>query len=132
MIINNYATSDMSTPSILLILVGILFVGFFAWRRFESLRGKTTEELRAILHGPDWLFYRNALVELRRRGEDIKQEVVPVLNLLISESRQQRIGGWLMLKKLYPELVSRVSDYRPEDLPDVCKEKMQKIFLRMG
>ena len=122
----------MNTPLIILVAIGIVLVGFFAWRRFERLSGKTTEELRAILQDSDWLFYRNSLIELRKRGEDIKPEVVPILNLLISDSKQQRIGGWLILKQLYPELASRVSDYKPEDLPEVCKEKMQKIFLRMA
>src|SRR6266404_5604769 len=114
----------MNTPLIILVAIGIVLVGFFAWRRFESLSGKTTEELRAILQGADWLFYRNSLIELRKRGEDIKPEVVPILNLLISDSKQQRIGGWLVLKELNPELASRVSDYKPQDAPGVCKEKM--------
>src|SRR6266403_1121790 len=118
----------MNTPLIILVAIGMVIVSFFALRRFESLSAKTTEQLRAILQGSDWLFYRKALRELRKRGEDIKPEVVPILNLLISDSKQQRIGGWLILKQLYPELASRVSDYKPEDLPEVCKEKMQKIF----
>jgi hypothetical protein len=119
----------MNTPLIIVVAVAVILVGFFAWRRFESLSGKTTEELRAISQGSDWLFYRKALRELRKRGEDIKPEVMPILNLLISDSKHQRIGGWLILKVLYPELASRVTDYKPQDAPDVCKGKMQKIFL---
>ncbi len=107
-------------------------IAFFAWRRFEQMREKTTEELRAILREPNWLYYRNALLELKRRGEDIRQEVVSVLNLLISELKQERLGGWIILKKVYPELAARVADYNPRDPVDTCKEKLQKVFVQMG
>ena len=118
----------MNTPVIILAGLALVITGFYALRRFESMRNKSSEELRAILHGQDWLFYRNALLELRRRGEDIRQEVMPVLNLLVADSRQLRIGGWLILRQVYPELASRVPEYNPREALDVCKEKMQKIF----
>jgi|SRR3954470_21598346 hypothetical protein len=103
---------------------------FLMHRRLLSMRSKSTDQLRAILHGPDWTFYRNALIELRRRGEDIKEEVVPILHLLISESRFHREGGWMMLKEIYPDLAARLPDYNPKETDNVCKEKMQKILLR--
>ncbi len=120
----------MTIPIIIVAAVGLAVTGFFALRRFESMAGKTTEELRGILRSPDWLFYRNALVELRRRGEDIKAEVVPILHLVISDAKAQRIGGWMILREFYPDLAARVPDYKPAEPPEVCKEKMQKILLQ--
>jgi hypothetical protein len=122
----------MNLPVIIIAGIVVGIGGYLALRRFESLRGKSTDELRAILHSPDWLFYRNALIELDRRGEDIRQEVMPILDLLISDTRQQRIAGWYTLRELYPELASRVPDYKPEESSDVCKEQMQKLLLHSG
>jgi hypothetical protein len=92
------------------------------------MRSKSTDQLRAILRGPEWTYYRNVLIELQRRGEDIKEDVVPILNLLISESRFHREGGWMILKEIYPDLAARVPDYNPKETDNVCKEKMQKRF----
>ena len=120
----------MNIPLVILASIAVAAGGFFALRRFEGMKGKSTDELRAILRGPEWMFYRNALIELRRRSEDIKEEVMPILNLVIADAKPQRIAGWLILRELYPDLSARVPDYKPEESPDVCKEKMQKVFLR--
>jgi hypothetical protein len=120
----------MSTPTIFLIGVVVVVSGYFVVRRLESMSGKSTEELKAILNSSNWTYYRNALVELHRRGEDINELVVPILNLLISESKSQRIGGWMILRQLYPDLASRVSDFKPQETPEICKDKLQKIILQ--
>ena len=118
-----------SLAGILLVLLIVGLAIFAALKRFESMKDKTNGELRAILHSGEWMFYRNALVELRERKEDIRAEVVPVLNLLISDSKHQRIAGWLILEELYPELTARVPQFRPEDAVSTCKEKLQPILL---
>lgn len=122
----------MSPTVIILVAVGLVLVACFALRRFESLSGKTTDELCAVLRGSEWLFYRNTLLELRRRGEDIREEVIPVLDLLVSERQRQRIAGWLILRELYPDLAVRVPDYRPQESPAVCGEKTRKLFIQAG
>ena len=122
----------MNIVIIILVVSAVVIIGLFALRRFESMRNKSNDELRAILRGSEWLYYRNAILELQRRGEDIKPEVMPVLDLLISDIKQQRIGGWLILKQLYPELASRVPDYKPEEPQDTCKEKIQEIIGSCG
>lgn len=83
-----------------------------------------------ILQESDWTYYHNALKELQRRGEDIKADVVPILHLLLSDSKYQRIGGWMILKSVYPDLAMRVDDFRPEESLPICKEKLEKIFLK--
>jgi len=120
----------MNTLILLVAGIGVALAGYFVLRRFESMKRKSSDELRAMLRSPDWLFYRNALSELRRRREDIRGEVAPILNLLISDAKAQRIAGWLTLRELYPDLAERVPDYRPEESPDACKDKLEKIFHR--
>ncbi len=92
-----------------------------------NLSSQTTEELRSWLHGPAWPFYGQALMELKRRGEDIKQDVVPVLNLLRSGSCDRRLNGWLILKQLYPDLAARAADYDPKEPFDACEEKLSRL-----
>lgn len=116
---------------IILGVIGLVVGGVFALRRFESMAGKTNEQLRDILHGSDFLFYRNALVELRKRGEDISQEVLPILDLLVSDDRDRRTVGSMILRELYPDLAARISDYKPFETPDICRQKIQKIFIKM-
>lgn len=120
----------MESPAgILLVLFVVVLATIAGLRRLESMKDKTTGELRAILRSAEWTFYRSALIELRGRKEDIRPEVVPVLDLLTSDSKHQRIAGWLILEELYPELAARVPQFRPEDAVMACKEKLQPILL---
>jgi hypothetical protein len=120
----------MNILYIVLGVIALIVVGIFALRAFESMKGFSNDQLRAMLRSPNWLFYRNALLELRRRGEDIKLEVMPILNLLISDVKKERMGGWMIFGEFYPDLAARVPDYKPAETPDVCKEKMQKMFMQ--
>ncbi len=45
----------MNLPIVIASGVVIALGSFFAWRRFESLRDKSSEELRAILRSSEWL-----------------------------------------------------------------------------
>ncbi len=99
----------------------------WAWRRAVNLSGQTTAELRSWLRGPEWALYGQALVELKQRGEDIKQEVMPVLRLLASGSYPQRLDGWLILTKLYPDLAARAADYNPRETIESCRQKAAGI-----
>jgi len=120
----------MQIPFILAAILGAGLIAFLTLRRFESMAGKSVDELRAYLRSPEWMFYRNALKELVRRDEDIKAEILPILELVISESKSKRIAGWMILKEFYPALASRVADYKPVESPKVCREKLQNICLR--
>lgn len=117
------------------ILAGLLLilavVGYVALKKFESMAGKTNDELRAYLQ-PDasYLFYNNALKELRKRDQDIRRESLVVLELLTSESKNKRIAGWLTLKENYPELAARVPHYDPQETVSVCCEKVQRVIVQ--
>jgi hypothetical protein len=102
----------MESPAgILLVLFVVVLAVIVGLRRLESMKDKTTGELRSILRSAEWTFYRNALVELRERQENIQDEVVPILDLLISDSKYERIAGWLILEELFPELAARVPQF---------------------
>ncbi len=91
----------------------------------RDLSGKSTEELRAHLRSPDCLTPNCVLLELRRRGEDIRCELPVVLDLLASENVGRRGSGWAALTSAFPELVERVPDYRIGDSVDECRRKTE-------
>jgi hypothetical protein len=108
------------------VAIAIAVVVFYRW---NSLRSKSTEELRAFLRSGDWTFYRNALIELRRRGVDIAGENRQVLRMLMAESPFRRQAGWLIVKEIYPDLAAQqLSDYNFRDSDETCKEKISKIL----
>ena len=117
----------MKLTIILAIAVAITIV-VVAFRRWNSLRGKSTEELRAFLRSGDWTYYRNALIELRRRGVDINGENRQVIRMLMAESPFRRQAGWMILREIYPDLAAKVPDYNFRDSDETCKEKISKIF----
>jgi hypothetical protein len=117
----------MSAWALIILVLGI-FAALMAYDRL-SPRFQSVGRLRAYLRQTDPLYFRNALKELSRRGEDIKEEVVPILHLVVSDSEQHRTLGWLILKEIYPDLASRVSSFNPRESVEVCREKMQSIFL---
>ena len=106
-----------------------IFLILMLYDRFVP-RFQGTQKLRGYLRNSDFLHFRNALKELKRRGEDIREEVVPILHLLVSDDRRQRIVGWLILKEIYPELASRVPTFNPHENSDICKEKMRGVLLQ--
>src|SRR2546430_2099734 len=94
--------------AIILAVVAAVTIFIVAVWRWNSLRNKSTEDLRAFLRSGDWRFYRNALIELRRRGVDIKDENRQVLRMLMAESPFRRQAGWLIVKEIYPELAAQL------------------------
>jgi hypothetical protein len=113
---------------IILGIVGVVVVALVLFVRWNTLRTRSTEELRAFLRSGDWTYYRYALLELRRRGVDIRGENRQVIRLLMSESPFRRQAGWMILRDLYPELAAQLPDYNFRDNDEVCREKASRIF----
>jgi hypothetical protein len=114
--------------TLILAIIVVIAVVVVAFRRWNSLKSKSTEELQAFLRSGDWTYYRNALIELRRRGVDIDAENRQVIRMLVAESAFRRQAGWLILQEIYPELAAKIPDYNFRDSDEACKEKVQKIF----
>ena len=112
---------------IILGIVGVMIFAVVSFRRWNSLRSRSTEELRAFLRSGDWTYYRNALIELRRRGLDINGENRQVIRMLMAESPFRRQAGWMILREIYPDLAAKVPDYNFRDSDETCKEKIGKI-----
>ncbi len=86
---------------------------------------KSSAELRSYLRSPACLTPNCVLLELRRRGEDIRGELPVVVDLLVSEDAGRRGHGWAALTSAFPELVEQVRDYRVGDSVDECRRKTE-------
>jgi hypothetical protein len=95
------------------IAAGMLIVG----RRFEKM---TTSQLRAHLHDDECSTPNLVLLELRRRGEPIEDELPFLHTLLTSEDVQQRTRGWAALRSAFPELAEQMPGYNPLAPTDQC------------
>jgi hypothetical protein len=115
-------------PFIILGVFSVVVVAVVFFLRWNSFRGRSTEELRAFLRSGDWTYYRNALIELRRKGVDIKGENRQVIRMLMAESPFRRQAGWMILKEIYPELAAQLPDYNFRDNDEVCREKASRIL----
>jgi hypothetical protein len=90
------------------------------------LRRQSPAELRQRLRGDVWPAYHLFLTELRRRGEDVTQELPLMLPLLTAEDPVKRIHGWAILRGMYPREAERIPDYNPGDPVEMCRAKMEK------
>ena len=115
-------------PFIILGIVSLVVVAVVIFLRWNSLRSRSTEELRAFLRSGDWTYYRNALIELRRRGVDIKDENRQVIRMLMAESAFRRQAGWMILRDIFPDLAAKVPDYDFRDSDETCEQKIRKIL----
>jgi hypothetical protein len=93
----------------------------------RDLGRKTTTQLRASLHSSGCLTPNAVLLELQRRGEDIRCELPIVLDLLVSDDIVLRSRGWAALTSAFPQLAERVRDYRIGDSLDECRRKTELL-----
>ena len=105
-----------------------LLVGGIPWRLAllsskRELGRKSTEELRTMLHSPACLTPNFVLLELRCRGEDIQCELPLVLDMLTSDSFDQRGRGWAALTSAFPEQARKLQGYRISESVDECRKK---------
>ena len=96
-----------------------------AWAREYS--GKSTDELRAELHGVGCLTVNLHLLELRRRGEDINGELPFLLDLLCSDSRERRIRGWAALTSVFPDAAASIVSYHIDDPPEARRSSVAPL-----
>jgi hypothetical protein len=96
-------------------------------RLSRDLAAKSTAELRADLRNPNCPTPNLVLLELRRRGEDIRAELPVVLDLLASEDFGRRGTGWAALTSAFPELAVSLSDYRLDDPVEECRRKTGRL-----
>jgi hypothetical protein len=91
------------------------------------LRRRSSEELRASLRTGECRAVNLLLLELALRGEDIRQELDFVLEMLVSTSYDERCRGWAAMLTAFPELAEKVSDYSPIDTPSDRRAKVERV-----
>jgi hypothetical protein len=85
----------------------------------------STSELRkqlATTLTPNFL-----LLELKRRGEDIDKDIIPILAMLESEVPFRRTLGWAALLSAFPYLVKLLGGYKPTHSVSECHEKVASL-----
>jgi hypothetical protein len=88
-------------------------------RRFAS---QTTEKLKESLiagQAPPNL----GLLELQRRGEDIRSYLPMLLDMLVAEDTSLRGFGLAALASAFPDLAKQINDYRITDSVESCRLK---------
>lgn len=113
------------------IIGNIPYLMTLKWIAREILK-KSTDELRAELHDGKCLTPNLLLLELNRRGEDIRGELPLVLEMLTSEDTTRRGPGWAALTSAFPELSRRVKNYRVNDSVEVCRQKIDVLRGELG
>jgi hypothetical protein len=103
----------------------------FAWAYCRSgLRSKRSDELREALRGPAWPAYHLYFQELVRRGEDVSQELPVVMKLLTSDFDQQRIHGWSIARRFFPDLAARMPKFDPSAPTETCRAMVEAAKLK--
>ncbi len=82
-------------------------------------------ELQALVGG---LAPNLALLELRRRGEDIAPYLTQIVGLLVAPSVPQRGRGWAALQSAWPDLAQLAVDYDIADSPTECERKLEPLY----
>jgi hypothetical protein len=93
----------------------------------RKLAPMSAKELRAHLRSRECLTTNIVFLELRRRGEDIHQELPIVLDMLVSDSSGRRGAGWAALSSAFPDLARKVRGYRPNESVAECRKKTEVL-----
>ena len=83
-----------------------------------------------MLRNNDWRFYKPAIQELKRRGEDVTVFIPKIVALLISETKMDRMAGLITLKDCFPELVSEIAGFSPSADITLCRAKAAPLLAR--
>lgn len=87
----------------------------------RSLALKTSDELHSFLHDPDCPIPNLVLLELQRRGEDLRSELGAILNLLVSGDVARRARGLAAMAAAFPHLGGLAADYHLDDSVADCR-----------
>jgi hypothetical protein len=100
------------------------------WFRRRGLSAVTTDALRARLDDRRldiWLPYKLVVLELQKRGVDVRTALPLVVRLLSADDSQQRYHGWQMLRVFFPDLARKIPDYHPSLGKATCQAKAESV-----
>ncbi|RKH39966.1 hypothetical protein D7V93_39930 [Corallococcus llansteffanensis] len=103
---------------------------FFVGRYLNNdLRRADPASLRQRLKAEYYISHL-ILAELGRRGEDLARYEEPILQLLRSESGDQRRHGWASLRYFYPTRAEALADYKHEASAEECRRQVEEVLTR--
>jgi hypothetical protein len=94
-------------------------------RRFEKM---TNDELLAELHDPTCFTPNVHLLELNRRGYEIRRELPYIHSLRTSTESHRRTAGWAALTSVFPELVDLIDGYNPTASTVECQTRCKALL----
>ena len=103
------------------LLVGLKILAY----RFGRM---SDDELVSELRDPKCLTPNVHLLELNRRGYDIRQELPCVHSLLASPNVDRRTTGWAALISAFPDLVATVPGYCPTASTGECQQRCMPLL----
>jgi len=102
-------------------IIGQLPILLVLRMRVRQFRGMTNDELRTLLHNEDCITLNVVLLELKRRGADIENELGFVCSLLTSSEMSRRVTGWAALTSVFPSVANKIPDYSPARPVEQCR-----------
>ena len=94
-------------------------------RRFDRM---TDDDLLSELHDADCFTPNIHLLELNRRGYDIRRELPHVHALLASSEMHRRTAGWAALTSAFPDLADTIGGYNPTAPSAECQKKCEPLL----
>lgn len=119
----------METTGILAIaiVVGALAAAWAAdvlrWRRMPL------SDLERMASADNWKAWKGALVELRRRGENIERFAPLMVQGLFADTAMAREGARVTLSDMFPEIRPQLSGFKCLEAPEVLRTKFGNLRL---
>lgn len=99
-------------------------IDIWLWRR------KSRDKLVGMLKSDDWRSYKPAVLELRRRGDDVTIYLPRIVAMLVSNSKIERAAAKAIIKSCFPDLAGDVADYSATADIETCRGKAASLLSR--
>jgi hypothetical protein len=123
---------ELGSSTIAFLLACALVAGYL-WQR-GRLGKMSDEELAARAGGEDAGQWQDALLELKRRGANLKPHVERIAAHLLAEAEDEREVARSVLTHLFPEWQQQLAacGYSAADPPATARTKLRNAFRELG
>jgi hypothetical protein len=95
---------------------------------FKELEKSSNEQLWKIVSMSWWNFYQTiALLQLAKRGQDVRSRLPRIVDMLESNDRLTRIYGWDALRLVFTDLMAQVPGYNPRGSVEECRRSAAEL-----
>jgi hypothetical protein len=119
----------MQTSSGAIVFVVAVMLAAFVWETLKWRR-KSHADLEKMIQGRDWRYWKTALKELKRRGEDIERFVPLLLSRMLTDKRMRREAARITLSDTFPYLRPELKPYSSADDPAISRDKLAPLVAR--